>query len=289
MTAPTGGLYGLAYHINVEDAASFGFEPTAIDNWTNVVQHTNPGSLLPSLATGTASSIIHVRASNAEGAQGGYTSGTLLGANAKIRATSSILTTASISNDVMINPALGGETDWVVSFPTKRFHVDVEDLELLDVVPPFTKAWDGSLAKGSAFVEVPACEPVTIKQWDREEAITAPTNGFSPSPAAQQLAICNEVAVIAMGTGAESALSVETGLSNLAFPYSEGWQRIAMSQEAPLAADNQTITGLPVIGFAAFKVNNGAMSYGNASEHKTDNITSGTGLQTSSQGGLKSF
>jgi hypothetical protein len=289
MTAPTGGLYGLAYHINVEDAASFGFEPTAIDNWTNVVQHTNPGSLLPSLATGTASSIIHVRASNAEGAQGGYTSGTLLGANAKIRATSSILTTASISNDVMINPALGGETDWVVSFPTKRFHVDVEDLELLDVIPPFTKAWDGSLAKGSAFVEVPACEPVTIKQWDREEAITAPTNGFSPSPAAQQLAICNEVAVIAMGTGAESALSVETGLSTLAFPYSEGWQRISMSQTAPLSAENQTITGLPAIGFAAFKVNNGAMSYGNASEHKTDNITSGTGLQTSSQGGLKSF
>jgi len=33
VTAPTGGLYGLSYHINVASAAAFGFEPTAIDDW----------------------------------------------------------------------------------------------------------------------------------------------------------------------------------------------------------------------------------------------------------------
>jgi hypothetical protein len=33
VTAATGGLYGLSYHINVAAAAAFGFEPTAIDDW----------------------------------------------------------------------------------------------------------------------------------------------------------------------------------------------------------------------------------------------------------------
>lgn len=266
MSAPTGGLYGLAYHINVDDAAAFGFEPTAIDNWATKIEHTNPGSLLPSLASGTKDAIVHN--------DGAYANISMASGQ---QATSAILATASISNDVMINPTLGGETDWVVTFPTKRFHVDNEGQELLGkVVPPFTKLWDGSLKKGSALVEVPACEPVTIKQWDREEAITAPTNGFSPSPAETELSICNEVAVIAMGTGAESALSVETGLSTLAFPYSEGWQRISMAQKAATTTPSTgSIGGLPVTGFAAYKVNNGAMSYGNAAEYKTDNVTSG--------------
>ena len=36
-----------------------------------------------------------------------------------------------------------------------------------------------------------------------------------------------------------------------------------------------TRQGLPAIGFAAYKVNNGAMSYGQAAEHKTEITSSG--------------
>jgi len=268
VTAPTGGLYGLAYHINVEDAAAFGFEPTAIDNWATKVEHTNPGSLLPSLASGTPSVVLH---------EGDGTYATVNMGSGQ-QATSAALATESLSNDVMVNPALGGETDWVVSFPTKRFHVDLAGQEIADVIAPFTDEWVGNTG-GTSPKEKPACEEVSIAQYDREEAVTAPTNGFSPSPAQAKLSICNEVAVIAMGTGAESALSVETGLTNLSFPYSEGWQKISMAQYAPIASTTSvatdTVEGLPAIGFAAFKVNNGAMSYGNAAEHKTENKVSG--------------
>ena len=78
-----------------------------------------------------------------------------------------------------------------------------------------------------------------------------------------------------MGTGTDSALEVTTGKSNLAFPYSEGWMQMSFAQSAGTATANQTVSGLPVIGFAAYKVSNGAMSYGNASEFKTANATSG--------------
>jgi hypothetical protein len=119
---------------------------------------------------------------------------------------------------------------------------------------------------------------VSIGQWDREEAFTANTNGFSPSPAATTTKICNEVAVIAMGTGTTSALSVTTGLTNLSFSYTDGWQQMSFATQSMTDAQGSvTVSGLPAIGFAAYKVNNGAMSYGNAAEHKANTVTSGLG------------
>ena len=53
VSAPAGGLYGLAYHINVEDAAAYGFEPAAIQNWAAEGQnlHAQPGSVNPGLGS----------------------------------------------------------------------------------------------------------------------------------------------------------------------------------------------------------------------------------------------
>ena len=261
MSAPTGGIYGLAYHINVDDAAAFGFEPTALDGWEDTVVHYDPGNELPSLsANGNTQGIVY------DGQDGNdYWDRITMPSN--IQTLSAVLTQASISNDVMVNPALGGETDWVVTFPTKRQHVDQADKA--DVVKPFTDNWVGKTSTG---VEDPACEPVSIEQWDREEAFTAATTNFSPKPPTQTTTICNETAVISMG--AASALSVSTGLTSLAYPYSEGWQRFKFSQSTPVGSTG-SIGGLPILGFAAYKVNNGAMSYGNAAEHKTSTVTSG--------------
>ena len=188
--------------------------------------------------------------------------------------------TGSIANDVMVNPAIGGMTDWVVTFPTKRSHVDGPATSIL---APFTDNWAGSVTVGTVKKENPACEPVGIQQWDREEKTVAAGLGFSPQPAESVSSICNEVAVIAVGpAGTASALSVTTGLTNLASSYAEGWQRISfnktnsttklsqkMGVKDSATSANLTISGLPAIGFGAYKVNNGAMSYGNAAEHKT--------------------
>jgi len=273
MTVPTGGLYGLAYHINVAEAASFGFEPTAIDDWTNKVQHSDPGSLLPSIGSGSKVAVVEHGKGGDQHIEVTALSGT--------EATSFALATTSLSNDVMVNPDLGGQTDWVVTFPTKRVHVDFA--AKTDVIAPFTDNWVG-ITGTTTKKEDPACEPVTIKQWDREEAFTAAENGFSPSPAATVTTLCNEVAVIAMGAaGTESAMEVETGLTNLGYPYTEGWQRFEFGQLAAAdSGDGETLSttqfmkGLPAIGFAAYKVQNGAMSYGNAAEHKSDTVASVT-------------
>jgi hypothetical protein len=179
--------------------------------------------------------------------------------------------TESLNNDVMVNPAVGGMTDWVVSFPTKRAHVDKAA-----AVAPFTKTWTGGPLK-----ETPACEVISLAQYDREEqtfvAVVSTDLQFSPTPpdapAADPAKICNEVAVIAMGTpGTASALNVTTGLSTIESTYTEGWQSMLFGTSASknsMTVGGYKMTGLPAIGFGAYKVSNGAMSYGNAAEHKT--------------------
>jgi len=260
ITAPTGGLYGVAYHINVESAAAFGFEPTAIADWADGRNHSDPGALFPAIGNGgQAVAALQDGQGDDQYRSEVFASG--------IEATSAILQTTSISNDVMVIGDLGGMTDWVVTYPTKQVHVDVA--KKASVVPPFTDNWIGEKK------ESPACETVSISQWDREEAFTANTNGFSPSPAATSTKMCNEVAVIAMGTSATSALSVTTGLTNVGFSYTEGWQEISFGQTMTDATGTVNVDGLPAIGFAAYKVNAGAMSYGNAAEHKTNTVVSG--------------
>ena len=262
----TGGLYGLSYHINVEAAAAFAIEPTAIDDFYGATSstHTDPGSEAPSLGEGQAVAVVH--------SDGGdqYVEMTF---DSGAQAVSATIATSTLSNDVMVNPAIGGMTDWVVTFPTKRLHVDVASASA--VIPPFTDNWVGAVLQsdGVTYKEDPACETVTIDQWDREEAFTANSNQFSPKPVTSSSKICNEVAVIATGTaGTASALSASTGVINLGFPYAEGWQRFTFAQkttDGDGATGSKYLTGLPAIGFAAYKVNNGAMSYGNTSVHKT--------------------
>ena len=248
VSAPTGGLSGVAYHINVESAASFGFEPTAIDGFSTSAQHTNPSSASPTISSGTSVATVQT----AGGAWVDYT----LGSGAE--ATSALLQTNSLSNDVLVLPIVGGMTDWVVTFPTKRAHVDVATAA--DVVPPFTDNWDGSSEESSA------CEPVSIGRWDRE---TSAADGVETS-------ICNATSVISMGAaGAGSALSASAGQTLLGYPYAEGWAKISFDSQSMSLGSGASRQGLPAIGFAAYKVVNGAMSYGQATEHKTSITSSG--------------
>ncbi|MDG2443709.1 MAG: hypothetical protein P8M13_10710 [Luminiphilus sp.] len=265
VTAQEGGLYGMAYHIDVAAAASFGFEATAVDDWADGDgNHTDPGSTRPSLLDGTQVATIHTGT--------GANQYTQITAPNSSQAISAILMTESLSNEVLVNSAIGGMTDWVVTFPTKRLHVDQAT-----AIAPYTNTWTG---EGT---EVPACEVVAITQYDREEQTFVPVVNtdlqFSPLPPAADPAkpasICNEVAVIAMGAaGTASALNVTTGLTTLASTYSEGWQRLAFANTMEIGG--ATMTGLPVVGFGAYKSNNGAMSYGNTAVHKrsSNNVVS---------------
>ena len=271
--APTGGIYGVSNLLNNQDAASWGIEASAIADFWDVqtapaaTRHTNPGERLPSLASGDNSSLVPDA--------GAYYALTY---TSNVDAVSSLFMTTSVSNDVMVNPNISGMTDWVITFPTRRYYVDNPV-----AIAPFTDEYLGAVAPNSS------CEEISVEQWDREEAFIPPVIGgpiFSPRPPAQPddpaASICYETNTIAAGS-ATSAMNVTMSTSttaaagvSLAFSYTEGWQRITFADAAHEmdAATGPTLQGLPAIGFAAFKYNNGTSNYGFASDHKTAIATS---------------
>jgi hypothetical protein len=263
IAAAAGGLYGLSNVLNNNAASAYGIEPAAIESfWGNPsFNHSDPGSVLPSLASGDTSSIV----SNGGAA---YT----MGFASSTDAVSSLFMTSAVMNDVILNPVLAGQTDWVVTFPTRRYYINGTA-----AVAPFTDIWNGkkSLAE--------ACELISVEQWDREEAVTAPTVDtpiFSPAPpdpaAPPGSYLCYETNTLK--TAADS--SIGGTATSVAFPYAEGWQRISFSATGqaltPTSINGDTnssggtIDGLPAIGFAAFKYTNATSNYGFVSDHKTD-------------------
>jgi len=259
---PTGGLYGLSNILNSADAAAFGVEPAAIEAFWEGSEtgHTDPGDTLPDLGEGSKNAIVPNNGAS-------YTLAFPNGEDA----VSALFMTKSISNDVMINPDLAGLTDWVVTFPTRRYYVNTT------LRSPFTSLYKTTDVDAS-------CEPVGIVQYDREEAQkdTSQTPVFSPKPPSVTVdpnKLCFETNTI---TTADTSAMSANGTVKLDFSYVEGWQQISFTATGHTLATGSTgtgptMTGLPAMGFAAFKYTNATSNYGFASDHKTDTAGSAVG------------
>jgi len=293
-SAPAGGLYGVAYHINVEDAAAWGFEPAALADVFDDIQHAEPGSDDPNFSGAVSEASILVGGTTTEFEFGDGTD-----------AVTATMMARQVMNDVGINSLVGGQTDWVTTFPNKYAYTTDQD-----ALAPFTDGYFGAALNtaGTAYVERRACEPLSIETWDREEAFTAPGVGFSPPPPGSAGdEICDEQHLAHWGTGSTSALNAERDVQEVPFSYTEGWARWtfddavgsptytalgddtddidedkyltqALCEDRDAPADGDCLLGLPVRGFAAFKYANGSssvlMNYGHAADHKYSVVVS---------------
>jgi hypothetical protein len=283
LRAPSGGLYGLSYLLNVEDSAAFGFEPDAIDNFWYYEEdtfnaHTSPGTAAPSIADGDVYAWFTTGDAFYPWVSEAFNSGA--------EAVSALFQTTAIMNDVIVDADIGAQTDWVVTFPTKRFHVDIGPYTgNSSVVPPFTDYYYPYYyyEPYNAYIDLLACETVKIVQWDREEKTAVPGNGFSPAPEEAKDKLCYETQIISHG-GAGSAMNTDEANIALSFPYDAGWQKISFNSAGEhymLNADEDVaVYGLPAVGFAAVKYSNDSVvggaiaNYGHAAEHKTESMAS---------------
>ena len=89
-----------------------------------------------------------------------------------LQALNSTIMATSVQNDYVTDSTIGAETDWVLTFPTKTFHVTPDP-----AVEPFNYRWNGQTA----------CEPSSLASVDREESTPPPTvvsgGGVDLSPA----------------------------------------------------------------------------------------------------------
>src|SRR5208283_2869494 len=112
----TGGLFGRAILINVDDGTEFSYSATALANFNTIqslwAASNTPG---PSLAdVNPPISVVHY-----------FDLGTIRTQWASpIDATSAVLMHESLSNEYVLDSATGSITDWVITMPTKYFYVN---------------------------------------------------------------------------------------------------------------------------------------------------------------------
>ena len=298
---PSGGLFGAGAIVELTKGGLTSYNAEAIEGFYTDAAfpgalHAAPGSVDPDLrdADNGANVIANVFANNA----GLLNVETFPVGQATPDAVSLLFMHDAIYNEFNTEAGIGGVSEWLVTFPTKRYYVDSDTPP---AIPPFTNVFGDN---GSA------CEPITISYWDREERTPGTVPGtvdFSPPPPAgapNVAAFCNEANVLAFNQAGFTSTTIlaarpTTGLagigSNLSTStvtgsvFENGWARIAFNNPLTPAQDNvltvastsRQYFGLPAIGFwAVGYVNSQAQpgvlaTYTGTFRHRGSRATSG--------------
>lgn len=114
-----GGLYGSASILNIDGSTQISYDAVAIKDFksgTNTL-HARPGTIYPTLNGAVAPGDTAVRTDRT-------VSGALPALASTVQAITASLAVKNIHNDFVLDEARGSQTNWVITYPTKRFHVD---------------------------------------------------------------------------------------------------------------------------------------------------------------------
>jgi hypothetical protein len=264
----TGGLFGGMTIINVNASAETGVDAVALEAFRLIPPNiwNPPGSILPDLTQALPP--------QAEVYQGGsvvvatFTTG--------IDAVSAALMHDNVMNEYVLDTGTASKTDWVLTYPTKRYYVANGT-----GVPP--KLFQRNFGASGA------CDDVTISYWDREEQTPGgPSTTFSPpAPGVPPSSLCWEANVVTFNN---SAVFASANSRNINVLFENGWAQLNLvgGAAAPIhrliSTTGQTFNGLPVIGFATWTFSNGNIpnpvvggpalqsAYGASFKHKTTRL-----------------
>src|SRR5689334_4624430 len=302
-TTPTGGLSGTGTLINVNTGRDTMYNAIAFDQWwagptpaSPVVPYSEIGNDTPNFRdTSPAVSVVVSGSNTVAGQTNVYvsswtpiTAGTLT-ATAGVRAASATMMHSDVINEYVLDAGTKSNTDWVLTFPTKRQFVTSAT-----VITPFTNVLTTS----------GACETVSFSYFNREErSATASGVDFSPlPPAAAPNSLCWESTVVSIRNGSTNAPTPpSTGVTSLVLGsvnvtavslqdstnFPNGWADLAfaganavgtgltsdaasttgtVSSTGAVAtvAGAQVFHGLPVVGFMIRTFTNNNLSCGTA-------------------------
>jgi hypothetical protein len=273
VTSPAGGLYGSGTIVDVGNGTLHAYTADAIEGFYTsspaAALHSNPGDTFPSLAEAeTSAGLADTFVFTATGTlvASTFDSGT-------DDAVSALYMHDSIYNEFVTSPALGATSEWVVTFPTKRFYTQGS---ANPAVAPFTNVFPDN---GSA------CEPIGIAYWDREEQVPGTPPGsidFSPLPEVDtpagpalcyeaQIVTFNQEAAVTAGAslifGSTYASNINTviGVPPNSTTANTGHARIDFDTDpGHVLTDNAGTQyfGLPVTGFWSVNYVNSAAQAG---------------------------
>ena len=270
--APTGNMNGTGTLIHVATGNASGYNAVALSNLT-------VASILAAVANDTPNfnqaTPVSVVVSNNEVYRSDWAGVGIAGS----QAVSATMMHSNVLNEYVLDNVTRSQTDWVMTFPTKRAFVSTAA-----ATTPFTNKF---LASG-------ACETISFSFFNREEAgATATGVDFSPlPPGSPASALCWESTVMSIRnptataplTGTTSGVlasanaqpvsvtgGFQNGWANLLFTGTNatttGLSSAATSNTtnvltAATVAASQTFLGLPVVGFMVRTFQNTAVTCG---------------------------
>ena len=190
---PRGGLGGRASIINSATGSNFTFSPTVLDAWSNIQAYTIAGSTSPKLVDALPAT------SNIFTANGVVTAnwGAILGG-----AVAAVLTRNTVQNEFILDAGTQSSTDWIVTFPTKRYQIKdgagAAPAVPVTLVGPFANNFHTATNDG-------ACDPYNVSVFNREEQTPSGGSFFvQPSPlptiTVTGSQLCWEANVVPFGT-----------------------------------------------------------------------------------------
>jgi hypothetical protein len=181
---------------------------------------------------------------------------------------SAVLMHDAVMNEFILDPGTKSGTDWVITFPTKRFYINTGTGSAPKL---FQRNFNGTAG---------SCDDVTLNIYDREERTTSTPTTFSPPPPTLTNSICWEANIVTFNN---SNLLASKNVSNINTSFQNGWLRLGFARSTSATfhtLGNQTQTthtwgvsgfstgltktylGLPVVGFAVQSFSNGTLTVG---------------------------
>ncbi len=271
ISSPTGGLFGSGTIVNVGLGTVEGYNADAIDSFYlpgSLGQQTDPTSLDPSFASSTTATSYVFQ--NGSLATTSYSS--------SVDAVSSLFMSDFIYNQYITASSIGANTEWVVTFPTKRFYVDPW---LVYGIP-----YSGQgLCKGAACpanapfdilfgtdpqAAATSCSAVAVAFYNREEKTSSSGTGFSPSPNKRGTALCYETQVVTFNQGTKPSKVLGSNfVANINTSFTNGWASLQLYAAGTGFANHKLVSegantfyGQPVTGFEVDQFINGALAGG---------------------------
>lgn len=258
--AADGGLFGSGTIVNIGQGTVEGYNADAVEGFytAGTFDHQAPGSVAPNLNDPNASLTAYTFNTSGAGTAPTVATSTF---TRPVDAVSAVFMTNNIYNEYVVDPAYGESTEWAVTFPTKRFYVDPAIVGAT-VIAPFDVVF-GSSSSGTS------CSPVTITPYNREEATSTTSLGFSPPPpGAVGPALCWEANVITFNQSgtAPSTILGSSRIANIAMPtgFTAGWLNLgfASTQHHLVATNGNNFSGLPATGFSVEETVNANVTAG---------------------------
>jgi hypothetical protein len=265
VTAPSGGLFGGGAVVNSADGTYINYNADAIDGYSSATQHTFPGDVNPTLSAANPASFVF---DNGRLIASTWGTAPVVGVTGqRIDAVSSVYQSANLLNEFATETSLAGSSEWVITFPTKRFYVD----RPAPAIAPFTNIFNRFTGGVLAETGSGACESLSFNVRDREEG-TVGISLFSPQPpgVTNGAPLCFESQVLSFNqtiTGSGPSRILASQLTRNVNPtfgggtrINAGWMSIdfvgAANRAQRPSVQGHVYRGLPATGFWAQQIEN---------------------------------